>query len=144
MPTPTKKPAAAKARTRAPAARPPTAKAATAMKTQARTPPRTVVAGKAATKAQVIDALMFRSGLDQKAVRVLLAALEDTIAWELSKKGPGVFVIPGLLRMKVVQKEATRAKKGINPFTKEPMMIKAKPARRVVKALPAKALTERI
>jgi nucleoid DNA-binding protein len=64
------------------------------------------------------------------------------IAKELGKKGPGQFVVPGLLKLKVVRKDATKAKQGINPFTKEPMTIKAKPARNVVKAVPMKALKE--
>ena len=55
---------------------------------------------------------------------------------ELGKKGPGQFVVPGLLKFKVARKPATKAKTGINPFTKEPMTYKAKPARNVVKALP--------
>ena len=51
-------------------------------------------------------------------------------------------MVPGLLKLKVVRKPATKAKQGINPFTKEPMTIKAKPARNVVKAVPMKALKE--
>ena len=63
---------------------------------------------------------------------------------ELGKKGPGLFVVPGLLKLKVVRKPATKAKTGINPFTKEPMIYKAKPARNVVKALPLKSLKEMV
>ena len=55
-------------------------------------------------------------------------ALTELIGNELGKKGPGLFVIPGLLKLKVVRKPATKAKQGINPFTKEPMTVKAKPA----------------
>ena len=51
----------------------------------------------------------------------------------LVKNGPGQFVLPGLFKMTVVTKPATKARKGTNPFTGEEMMFKAKPARRVVK-----------
>jgi hypothetical protein len=56
---------------------------------------------------------------------------------ELKKNG--VFVVPGLVRMVVVRTPATKARKGINPFTKEPTVFKAKPARKVIKGRPAKA-----
>jgi hypothetical protein len=70
--------------------------------------------------------------------------LTKLIAGELGKKGPGLFQIPGLLKLKVVRKPATKAKQGINPFTKQPMMYKAKPARNVVKALALKSLKEMV
>ena len=66
----------------------------------------------------------------------------DLVAKELGKKGPGIFVLPGLLKLKVVRKPATKAKQGVNPFTKEPMTIKAKPARNVVRAVALKSLKE--
>ena len=53
-------------------------------------------------------------------------------------------VIPGMLKLKVVRRPATKAKQGVNPFTKEPMTIKAKPARNVIKALPLKALKDSV
>ena len=57
----------------------------------------------------------------------MFEALTELIGSELGKKGPGLFQIPGLLKLKVVRKPATKAKQGINPFTKEPMTYKAKP-----------------
>ena len=74
----------------------------------------------------------------------LRRSLTELIGNELGKKGPGLFVVPGLLKLKVVRKPATKAKTGINPFTKEPMTYKAKPARNVVKALPLKSLKEMV
>ena len=56
-----------------------------------------------------------------------------------SLKGSGLFTLPGLLKMKVVKKPATKARKGINPFTKEPTVFKAKPARKVLKIRAVKA-----
>ena len=62
---------------------------------------------------------------------------------ELGKRGSGQFILPGLLRMRVVRKPATKARPGRNPFTGEAMTIKAKPARNVVRATPSKALKDR-
>jgi nucleoid DNA-binding protein len=97
---------------------------------------------RAATKAEVFSTLAEKTGLGKKEITSVFDALSDLIAKELGKKGPGQFVVPGLLKLKVVRKPATKAKQGVNPFTKEPMTIKAKPARNVVKAVPMKALKE--
>jgi nucleoid DNA-binding protein len=99
-------------------------------------------ASKAATKGEVFTKLAAKSGLSKKQVSTVFEALTELIGNELGKKGPGLFVVPGLLKLKVVRKPATKAKQGINPFTKEPMTYKAKPARNVVKALPLKFLKE--
>jgi nucleoid DNA-binding protein len=63
---------------------------------------------------------------------------------ELGKKGPGILQIPGLYKVKVVNKPATKARPGFNPATKQPITIKAKPARKVLKVLPLKALKDLI
>jgi nucleoid DNA-binding protein len=97
---------------------------------------------KPATKAEIFSSLSEKTGLGKKEIAGLFDAMSDLIAKELGKKGPGQFVIPGLLKLKVVRKPATKAKQSINPFTKEPMTVKAKPARNVVKAVPMKALKE--
>jgi nucleoid DNA-binding protein len=97
---------------------------------------------RAATKSEVFGVLAEKTGLGKKQVTELFDAMNELIARELGKKGPGQFVIPGLIKLKVVRKPATKAKQGVNPFTKEPMTIKAKPARNVVKAVPMKALKE--
>jgi hypothetical protein len=62
----------------------------------------------------------------------------------VGKKGPGIFTLPGLLKVKRVEKPATKARQGRNPQTGEAIMIKAKPKRTVVKALPLKALKEMV
>ena len=97
---------------------------------------------KAATKAEIYTALADKTKLGKKEISAVFDALSDLISKELGKKGPGQFVVPGLLKLKVVRKPATKAKQGINPFTKEAMTVKAKPARNVVKAVPMKALKE--
>ena len=66
-----------------------------------------------------------------------------TVGYAELKKN-GVFVVPGLVRMVVVKKAATKARKGINPFTKEPTVFKAKPARKVVKGRPVKAVKDAV
>jgi nucleoid DNA-binding protein len=97
---------------------------------------------RAATKAEVYSTLAEKTGVGKKEIAKLFDAMGELIARELGKKGPGQFVIPGLLKLKVVRRPATKAKQGVNPFTKEPMTIKAKPARNVVRAVPMKALKE--
>ena len=66
------------------------------------------------------------------------------VAEQLGKRGPGEVLIPGLLKLFVIDKPATRQHKGINPFTKEPMIYKAKAASKVIKARPLKALIDAI
>src|SRR2546422_784462 len=91
-----------------------------------------------ATKSAVVNSLAERTGLSRKEVSALFDALAEAIAKELGKKGPGVFVVPGLLKLKVVRKPATKEREGVNPFTGEKTIFKAKPARNVVKAIPLK------
>jgi len=99
---------------------------------------------KQATKGEIYTKLASKCGLTKKQVSTVFDAMTEMIGGELGKKGPGIFVVPGLLKLKVVRKEATKAKQGINPFTKQPMIYKAKPARNVVKALPLKSLKEMV
>jgi nucleoid DNA-binding protein len=97
---------------------------------------------KPASKADVYSNLSEKTGLNKKEIASVFTAMGELISKELGKKGPGLFIIPGLLKLKVVRKPATKAKQGVNPFTKEPMAIKAKPARNVVRAVPLKSLKE--
>jgi nucleoid DNA-binding protein len=99
---------------------------------------------KPANRAEVYTALAETTGLGKKEVTAVFSALGALIAKELGKNGPGQFVVPGLLKLKVVRKPATKARPGTNPFTGEPMTIRAKPAHNVVRALPLKALKEMV
>jgi nucleoid DNA-binding protein len=99
---------------------------------------------KPATKGEVYIALAEKTGVGKKEIAGVFAALGELIGRELGKKGPGQFVVPGLLKLKVVRKPATKAKPGKNPFTGEAMTIKARPARNVVRAVPMKALKEMV
>jgi len=96
------------------------------------------------SKSQFVTALAEKSGLNKKQVTSVLDTLNAMVAQQLSKRGPGEVLIPGLLRLNVVEKPATRQHEGINPFTKEPMTYKAKAARKVIKARPLKALIDAI
>jgi DNA-binding protein HU-beta len=75
--------------------------------------------------------------LTRKDVKSVLESL-CTIGYKELKKS-GVFLVPGFAKFVVIKKPATKARKGINPFTKEPTVFKAKPARKVVRARPVKA-----
>ena len=97
---------------------------------------------KALTKSQIIAELAQCGELKKKQVACVLEGLGCLIKAALGKKGPGLFVVPGLMKITVVQKPAVPAHKGINPFTKQEQMFKAKPARRVVKVRPLKALKD--
>lgn len=99
---------------------------------------------KPATKSQVMSGLAEATGLTKKDVQGVFDALGTMIEQELSKKGPGIFTIPGLIKLKVQRKPATKERPGVNPFTGENIIIKAKPARNVVKATPLKALKDMV
>jgi len=105
-------------------------------------PKAAAAAKKAATKSEIFAALAEKTGLAKKDVASVFAAMSDVIAKDLGKKGAGIFVVPGLLKLKVVRKPATKEKQGVNPFNGQPMTIKAKPARNVIKAVPLKALKD--
>src|SRR3712207_1154252 len=95
---------------------------------------------KAATKSAIYSTMSEKTGLSRKQISQLFDELTGLIKNELGKKGPGLFTLPGLLKIKRVEKPATKARQGRNPLTGEPITIKAKPKRTVVRALPLKAL----
>jgi nucleoid DNA-binding protein len=99
---------------------------------------------KPATKSATYQKMAEATGLTRKQVAAFFDELANLIKNELGKKGPGVFNVPGLLKIKRVEKPATKARQGRNPQTGEPMMIKAKPKRTVVRALALKALKEMV
>jgi DNA-binding protein HU-beta len=95
-------------------------------------------------KSQFVAALAEQSGLDKKQATAALDTINTIVAQQLGKQGPGEILIPGLLKLNVVDKPATPKHEGINPFTKEPMTFKAKAARQVIKVRPLKALKDAI
>ena len=100
------------------------------------------MANKAATKSEILTNIATATELSRKQVASVFEALTQQIKAAVGKKGPGVFAMPGLMKITVVQKPATKARKGINPFTKEEQMFKAKPARKVIKIRALKALKD--
>ena len=96
------------------------------------------------TKAEVFSKLAESTGLSKKQITTVFDQLAELIKSDLGKKGSGLFVVPGLLKLKVVRKPATKAGERLNPFTKQMMKVPAKPARNVVKALPLKSLKEMV
>lgn len=99
-----------------------------------------VTKAKARTKTEVFGELAESSDLTKKQVNCMFESLAGMIKKDLGRRGPGVFTVPGLMKIKVVRKPATKARKGTNPFTGEEMVFKAKPARNVVKVLALKNL----
>lgn len=102
-------------------------------------------AGKARSKSETYQTLAERTGLSRKQVAAVFEGLAELLVEDLGKKGPGVFTLPGLLKIKRIQKPATKARTAPNPFKPGEMMtVKAKPARNVVKALALKNLKEMV
>jgi nucleoid DNA-binding protein len=143
-----KKPAAVKA---APAKKAPAAKVApkAAPKAAAKKAPAakaTAATVKAITerqnKTQMLQQIADSTELSKKQVQAVLDELTNIIEGHIKKKGVGEFVLPGLLKITTVKKPATKARKGINPFTKEEVTFKAKPASISVKVRPLKKLKE--
>jgi nucleoid DNA-binding protein len=97
---------------------------------------------KPASKSEVLTRIAESTELSRKQVSSVFDALSQEIGNAVGKKGPGIFAVPGLMKITVINKPATKARKGINPFTKQEQMFKAKPARRVVKVRPLKALKD--
>lgn len=97
---------------------------------------------KAPTKGEILTAAAEHAGISRKQAAAVFESLSEQIRKGVGKKGPGIFTVPGLMKITVVDKPATKARKGINPFTKEEQIFKAKPARRVIKVRPLKSLKD--
>jgi nucleoid DNA-binding protein len=94
------------------------------------------------SKSALIKHLAGTSGAAAKDVRAILSALESTIQGAVGKKGGRTFVLPGLFKITVVNVPAKPKRKGINPFTGEETIFKAKPATVKVKVRPMKRLKD--
>mmetsp|Transcript_67613 Transcript_67613/g.147281 ORF Transcript_67613/g.147281 Transcript_67613/m.147281 type:complete len:110 (+) Transcript_67613:59-388(+) len=94
------------------------------------------------TVSAVNQSLADSTGLKKKDIKGTIDGLVALCAKELKKTGS--FKFAGMLNMKLKKKAATKARKGINPFTKEPCIFKAKPASQTVRALPLKKLKDAI
>ena len=94
------------------------------------------------SKSQLIEKIATTTEVSKKEVKGVMDALVDVGHKELKKNG--VFLVPGFAKFVVVKKPATKARKGINPFTGEETTFKAKPARNIVKVRPMKALKDMV
>ncbi len=90
------------------------------------------------TKSELIEKIAGENtDLTKRQVKGVLETMASIGYKELKKSG--VFLLPGFAKFVVIKKPATKARKGINPFTKEPTVFKAKPARKIIRARPVKA-----
>jgi nucleoid DNA-binding protein len=142
-----KKPAAKPAKAAAkPAAKKAPAKASAKKAAAPKAAPKAAAVVKPITerqnKTQILTQIADATQLSRKQVQAVLDELTNVIEGHVKKKGVGEFVLPGLLKITTVKKPATKARKGINPFTGEEVMFKAKPASISVKVRPLKKLKE--
>jgi nucleoid DNA-binding protein len=93
-------------------------------------------------KSGLVNHLAETAGVEPKSVKAVMAALESTMVASVNRKGAGAFVLPGLLKVTAVAVPAKKARKGINPFTKEETIFKAKPASVKLKVRPLKKLKD--
>jgi nucleoid DNA-binding protein len=104
----------------------------------------TKTTAKLMSKGEVVSGIADATGLTKKQVSSVFEAMTAQIAKSLGRSGPGAYTVPGLMKLIVQRKPATKARKGINPFTGEETMFKAKPARNVVKIRPLKSLKDMV
>lgn len=96
----------------------------------------------APTKGQMFASIADQTELSKRQVSAVYEALSGIVTKSL--KANGIVTLPGLAKMKLVKKPATKAREGINPFTGEKMTFKAKPASKKVRILPVKALKDAV
>ncbi|HLH92118.1 MAG TPA: HU family DNA-binding protein [Xanthobacteraceae bacterium] len=95
------------------------------------------------TKSQLVEKISEQhSEISKRDIKGIIETLGTVGHKELKKAG--VFVVPGFAKFVVVKKPATKAREGTNPFTGEKMMFKAKPARKIVRARPVKAIKDAV
>jgi nucleoid DNA-binding protein len=95
-------------------------------------------------KSQILADISTTTGIAKRDVSKVVEELASVIERHIGKKGPGQFTLPGLFKIKTIRKPATKARKGINPFTKEEVTFKAKPARTVIKIRPLKKMKDMV
>jgi nucleoid DNA-binding protein len=96
------------------------------------------------SKSTMIKTITDVTCLGKKDVVAVLDCLTEIIEKHVKPGGAGTFVMPGLMKINVVKKPARAARKGINPFTGEEIMIKARPAYKAVKIKALKKLKEMV
>ena len=96
------------------------------------------------TKSEIINEIVSNTDLTKKQVLSVIDELTILIERHIKKRSSGKFSLPGLMKIQAKKKPATKARKGINPFTGEKMTFKAKPARNVVKVYPLKRIKDMV
>lgn len=96
------------------------------------------------TKSQIIADICGATLLTKKQVVDVMDGLTNLVSRHLKKGAVGVFTMPGLFKIVTVRKPATKERTGVNPFTGEPAVFKAKPARNIVKIRPLKNLKDMV
>ena len=123
----------------------PAKKTAKKAKAKKATPTRKVTAvKKPMTKSVIMAEIAENTGLTKKQVSSVFDELDILIERHIKPRSPRQFILPGLLKIEVKRKPATKARKGRNPFTGEEMMFKAKPARDIVKIRPLKKVKDMV
>jgi len=130
--------------TRKKAARKTTARKKTAKKTAPKAAKITGAKGKPRSKSEIYTVISDTVGITKKEASAVFDVMGQMIAADLGRGSVGTFNVPGMMKVLVQRKPATKARKGINPFTGEEMIFKAKPARNVVKVRPLKGLKDRV
>jgi nucleoid DNA-binding protein len=106
---------------------------------------RKITAAKASmTKSAIMDEIAGNTGLTKKQISSVFGELSVIIERHIKKGSVGKFALPGLMKVEVKRKPATKARKGVNPFTGQETVFKAKPARNVVKIRPLKKLKDMV
>ena len=96
------------------------------------------------TKTELLSAIAEHACVSKAIVKNVLDDLSAIIYAHVKKNGPGQFTLPGLFKVKVAIKPASKAREGVNPLTGEKIKIKAKPARQVIRIKPLKALKDMV
>jgi DNA-binding protein HU-beta len=94
------------------------------------------------SKSELIQKIADETSVARKDVKAVIESLANHGYKELRKAG--TFLLPGFAKFVVIKKPATPERKGINPFTKEPAVFKAKPARKILKVRPVKAAKDAV
>ncbi len=121
-----------------------TAKTTAPKAAAAKKPAKINSADKPRTKSDIFSTLAEQVGISKKEVAAVFDTMGAMIAADLKKGKAEQFTVPGMMKITVVRKPATKAREGINPFTKEKTIFKAKPARNVVKVRPMKGLKDMV
>lgn len=103
-------------------------------------------APKSPNKTQIFDAIAKETQLTRKQVSQVFTALVEEISKSLGKKGPGVFALPGLVKIEKKAVPARPARKNVpNPFKPgETMNVAARKATTKIKVRPLKGLKDMI